>query len=77
MPDVALVTDTTHYLPRELVARNEIHEVSLYVNWPDSQQPSHSGAVHRLKQHGKRESGQSGVTDAAPRATMKCCWGRR
>jgi DegV family protein with EDD domain len=29
---VALVSDTCHYLPRELVAGNGIHEVSLYVN---------------------------------------------
>jgi DegV family protein with EDD domain len=32
MPNVAVVTDTTHYLPRELVAANEVAEVSLYVN---------------------------------------------
>jgi DegV family protein with EDD domain len=38
MSGVAVVTDTTHYLPRELVEANEIHEVSLYVNWPDSQE---------------------------------------
>ncbi len=29
---VAIVTDTCHYLPRELVTANEIHEVSLYVH---------------------------------------------
>jgi DegV family protein with EDD domain len=29
---VALVTDTCHYLPRELVERCELHEVSLYVH---------------------------------------------
>jgi DegV family protein with EDD domain len=29
---VAIVTDTTHYLPRELVAQQGIHEVSLWVN---------------------------------------------
>jgi DegV family protein with EDD domain len=28
---VALVTDTTHYLPRQLVAAKGIHEISLYV----------------------------------------------
>jgi DegV family protein with EDD domain len=28
---VAVVTDTTHYLPRELVAARGLHEVSLYV----------------------------------------------
>lgn len=29
---VAIVTDTTHYLPRELVTEQGIHEVSLWVN---------------------------------------------
>jgi DegV family protein with EDD domain len=33
MPGVAVVTDSTHYLPREVVARHGLHEVSLYVNW--------------------------------------------
>jgi DegV family protein with EDD domain len=33
MARVAVVTDTTHYLPRELVRRHELYEVSLYVNW--------------------------------------------
>ena len=32
MPDVAVVTDTTHYLPPALVAEHGVHEVSLYVN---------------------------------------------
>jgi DegV family protein with EDD domain len=32
MPNVAVVTDTTHYLPRDIVAANDITEVSLYVN---------------------------------------------
>jgi DegV family protein with EDD domain len=32
VPDVAVVTDTTHYLPPALVAENGIDEVSLYVN---------------------------------------------
>jgi DegV family protein with EDD domain len=31
----AIVSDTCHYLAPELVAANEIHEVSLYVHWPD------------------------------------------
>ncbi len=30
---VAVVTDTTHYLPREVVERHRLHCVSLYVNW--------------------------------------------
>ena len=33
MPPVAVVTDTCHYLPRELVSEHELHEVSLYVHW--------------------------------------------
>lgn len=32
MPNTAVVTDTTHYLPRELVEAHEIGQVSLYVN---------------------------------------------
>jgi DegV family protein with EDD domain len=37
MPEVAVVTDTTHYLPAELVAERGVHEVSLYVNDGDGQ----------------------------------------
>jgi DegV family protein with EDD domain len=33
MPPVAIVADTTHYLPRELVEANQIELVSLYVNF--------------------------------------------
>jgi DegV family protein with EDD domain len=33
MPGVAVVTDSTHYLPREVVKRHDLHEVSLYLNW--------------------------------------------
>jgi DegV family protein with EDD domain len=33
MPGVAVVTDTTHYLPAEVVRRHDLHQVSLYVNW--------------------------------------------
>jgi DegV family protein with EDD domain len=33
MPAVAVVTDTTQYLPSEIIARHELHLVSLYVNW--------------------------------------------
>ena len=35
MAKVAIVTDTTHYLPADLVAEHEIHQVSLYVHWQD------------------------------------------
>ncbi len=33
MSRVAVVTDTTQYLPREVVERHDLHLVSLYVNW--------------------------------------------
>jgi DegV family protein with EDD domain len=32
---VAIVSDTCHYLPAELAAEQEIHQVSLYVHWPE------------------------------------------
>jgi DegV family protein with EDD domain len=35
---VAIVSDTCHYLTRELVSSLEIHEVSLYVHWPEQTQ---------------------------------------
>lgn len=33
MPDVAIVSDSTHYLPRDLSRERDIHQVSLYVGW--------------------------------------------
>jgi DegV family protein with EDD domain len=36
MSQVAVVTDTTHYLPRELVEQSGLHQVSLYVRFGDS-----------------------------------------
>ncbi len=33
MAPVAIVSDTCHYLPAELVAEHGIHQVSLYVHW--------------------------------------------
>src|SRR3954467_1830404 len=38
MPGVAVVTDTTHYLPRELADAEGVQQVSLYVNWPEGQE---------------------------------------
>ncbi|HEU4657018.1 MAG TPA: DegV family protein [Capillimicrobium sp.] len=38
MSGVAVVTDTTQYVPAELIEANGIKLVSLYVNWPDGQQ---------------------------------------
>ncbi len=35
---VAIVSDTCHYLPDELVSENSVHEVSLYVHWPEGAQ---------------------------------------
>jgi DegV family protein with EDD domain len=33
MPAVAIVTDTTQYLPAAVIERHGLHLVSLYVNW--------------------------------------------
>jgi DegV family protein with EDD domain len=33
MTPVAVATDSTHYLPRELAGREGVHQVSLYVGW--------------------------------------------
>jgi DegV family protein with EDD domain len=54
MPGVAVVADTTHYLPRELAAAEGVHLVSLYVNWPDHQEreadmPDFDGFYDRLR----------------------------
>ena len=35
---VAIVTDTCHYLPAELAQEQGIHQVSLYVHWPEGAQ---------------------------------------
>jgi DegV family protein with EDD domain len=33
MSEVAVVTDSTHYMPDDLVSKLGLHEVALYVNW--------------------------------------------
>lgn len=33
MPAVAVATDSTNYLPRELAEREGVHQISLYVGW--------------------------------------------
>jgi DegV family protein with EDD domain len=33
MAAVAIATDSTHYLPRQLADREDVHQVSLYVGW--------------------------------------------
>src|SRR5262249_60078817 len=35
---VAIVSDTCHYLPSELVSQQDVHEVSLYIRWPEGAQ---------------------------------------
>jgi DegV family protein with EDD domain len=35
---VAIVSDTCHYLPHELAQEQGIHQVSLYVHWPEGAQ---------------------------------------
>jgi len=39
MPPVAIVTDSTSYLPRDVIAAHDIHEVSLYVDDGSGQRP--------------------------------------
>ncbi|PWU23201.1 MAG: DegV family protein [Candidatus Rokuibacteriota bacterium] len=51
---VALVTDSTAYLPRDLVAETGIQLVSLYVNWEDESErevdmPDFNGFYDRLR----------------------------
>jgi DegV family protein with EDD domain len=51
---VAVVTDTTHYLPPELVAERGVHQVSLYVRFGDraereSDMPDFSAFYERLR----------------------------
>jgi DegV family protein with EDD domain len=41
---VAVVTDSTPYLPRELVERLEVRQVSLYVGWDGVLRPEHEYA---------------------------------
>ncbi len=36
---IAVVTDSTPYLPREMIERSHIHEVSLYVGWGGDLRP--------------------------------------
>jgi DegV family protein with EDD domain len=54
MAPVAIVSDTCHYLPRELVAARGIHEVSLYVHWggdtsPESEIGDYDAYYERLR----------------------------
>jgi DegV family protein with EDD domain len=54
MAEVAVVTDTTHYAPREMLRENGIHEVSLYVNHGDrhereSDMPDYDAFYQRLR----------------------------
>ena len=35
---VRIVTDSCHYLPAELAREQGIHQVSLYVHWPEGAQ---------------------------------------
>jgi len=56
MGDVAVVTDTTHYAPRELVRSHGIAEVSLYVNHGDRHEreadmPDYDAFYQRLREY--------------------------
>jgi DegV family protein with EDD domain len=54
MSGVAVVTDTTHYLPADVVARHDLHLVSLYVNWAgrtdrESDLPDYDGFYDHMR----------------------------
>ena len=54
MPTVALVTDTTHNLPKGMLEGLGVHKVSLYVNFGDRQEreadmPDFEGFYDRLR----------------------------
>jgi DegV family protein with EDD domain len=40
-PGVAVVTDSTPYLPERLIEQHQIHQVSLYVGWDGDLRPEH------------------------------------
>jgi DegV family protein with EDD domain len=54
MPAVAIATDSTHYLPRELAQREDVHQISLYVGWKGEPEreldlPGFDGFYERLR----------------------------
>jgi DegV family protein with EDD domain len=58
MPSTAVVADTTSYLPPELIARHEVHLVSLYVGIEDEQERESDmddlqGFYERLRRSGE------------------------
>ncbi len=58
---VAVVTDTTQYLPHEVIERHSIHLVSLYVNWRgrtdrESDLPDYDGFYDFLRSGGELPS---------------------
>ena len=82
MPPVAVVTDTTHYLPEEVVARHELHLVSLYVNWDgrtdrESDLPDYDGFYDHMRSAATlpRESGSSShLPWGTPRRSSQRAW---
>jgi fatty acid kinase fatty acid binding subunit len=58
MPSTAVVADTTSYLPAELIARHDVHLVSLYVGIEGEQEPESDiddlqGFYERLRRSGE------------------------
>jgi DegV family protein with EDD domain len=54
MAPVAVATDSTHYLPRDLADRRGVHQVSLYVGWAGApvrelEMPGFDGFYERLR----------------------------
>jgi DegV family protein with EDD domain len=58
MGPVRVVTDTTHYLPREMVKAHDLRQVSLYVRWDgrverEADLPDFDGFYERLRTSGE------------------------
>lgn len=45
MAQVAVVTDSTHYMPREVAERHDLHTVSLYVRWGEPPRDDREAAL--------------------------------
>jgi len=77
MSSVAVVTDTTQYLPAEAIARHGIHLVSLYVNWNgrtdrEADLPDYDGYYDRQYGRGGITGGNVGgkpIHERVPRVT--------
>ena len=78
MARVAVVTDTTHYLPRELVAAaRDLHLVSLYVNWEgetdrEADLPDFDASTTLMRSAASCRARRSRRSATSSRSTSRC-----